>query len=171
MSREDFVAIGARLFAVYVGIKTILAIPASIQALSSGDGMTWAWLYALALLIAIAICVFLWFFPLTVARKLLPVMKEARSEQSIDASVGLSLGLTLLGVWFLAQGILDSLYWLLLVFQTKKLTQSQSYGFDWQPDQVASMAVTVLELVIGAWLILGSTGIRRLIYKFRYGNS
>ena len=171
MSREDYVAIGARLFAVYVGVKTILATPTSIQALSSGDGMTWAWLYALALFVAIAVCVFLWFFPPTVARKLLPVMKEPRSENSIDASVGLSLGLTLLGVWFLAQGILDALYWLLLVFQTKKLTQNQNYGFDWQPDQVASMAVTVLELVIAAWLILGSTGVRRLIYKFRYGDS
>jgi Na+/melibiose symporter-like transporter len=171
MSREDYVAIGVRLFAVYVGIKTVLALPASAQAVFRGDGMAFAWLYALVLILAVGICVFLWFFPLTIARKLLPVMKEQRSEESIDASVGLSLGLTLLGVWFLAQGLLDSLYWLSLVLRTKHLVQAQQYGFEWQPDQIASMAVTLFELIIGAWLVLGSTGVRRLIYKFRYGSS
>jgi hypothetical protein len=169
MSREDYVAIGVRLFAVYVGIKTVLALPASAQAVFR-DGMAFAWLYALVLILAVGICVFLWFFPLTIARKLLPVMKEQRSEESIDASVGLSLGLTLLGVWFLAQGLLDSLYWLSLVLRTQHL-QAQQYGFEWQPDQIASMAVTLFELIIGAWLVLGSSGIRRLIYRLRYGSS
>jgi Na+/melibiose symporter-like transporter len=171
MSREDYVALGVRLFAVYVGIKTLLATPASIQAIFRGDGMAWAWLYALVLIITIGICLFLWFFPLTIARKLLPVMKEPKSEESIDASVGLSLGLTLLGVWLLAQGLLDSLYWLSLVLRAKHLIQTQHYNFEWQPDQIASMAVTLFELVIGAWLVLGSTGVRRLIYRFRYGSS
>ena len=171
MSREDYVAIGVRLFAVYIGIKTLLATPASIQAVFHGDGMDLAWLYVLALIIAVGICAFLWFFPLTIARKLLPVMKEPRSEESIDASVGLSLGLTLLGVWFLAQGLLDSLYWLSLVLRTRHLVRTQQYGFEWEPDQIASMAVTIFELAIGAWLVLGSSGVRRLIYRFRYGPS
>ncbi|MFY2763699.1 hypothetical protein [Arenimonas sp. MALMAid1274] len=170
MSREDYVAIGVRLFAVFVGIKTLLAIPASVQVLVQGDSMDWAWAHASVLSLTVALCAFLWFFPLTIARKLLPVMKEPRSEATIDASVGMSLGLTLLGVWFLAQGLMDLLYWLTLLVRTNYVVRAQQYDHVWQPDQIASMAATAFELVIGAVLILGSSGIRRGIYRFRYGN-
>lgn len=170
MSREDYVAIAVRLFVAYIGIKTILAIPDEIRIVFIDDGMGWAWLYALVLIITFCTCLLFWRFPLTIARKLLPVMKEQRSEESIDASVGLSLGLTLLGVWFLAQGLLDSLYWLSLTFQFKSLAEAQQVGHEWQPDQMASMTVTIFELIIGVWLIIGSSGIRRLIYRLRYGS-
>jgi hypothetical protein len=170
MSREDYVAIGARLFAIYVGIHTILQIPSSVQMLKSPDGMSWAWLYALALVLSLAICAFLWNFPLTVARKLLPVMKEARSEQTVDSSIGLSLGITLIGVWLIGQGLLDSIYWLAMIIRTNSLVSSKNYGFEWQPDDIASMVLAGFELLIGGWLVLGSSGVKRLIYKFRYGS-
>ncbi|MGA9827946.1 MAG: hypothetical protein WBQ57_06360 [Rhodanobacteraceae bacterium] len=167
MSREDYIAIAARLFAVYIVFATVLQIPAAVETLSHDQGIGWAGLYALVLLVSLAICAFLWFFPLTVARKLLPVMKEPRSEQSINASIGLSLGLTLIGVWFLAQGAMRSIYWLALIVWTKQ--QNEQTGFLWRPSQIASMATTVFELGAGASLILGSSGLRRLIYKLRYG--
>jgi hypothetical protein len=167
VSREDYVAIAARLFAVYIAFKAVLQIPTAIQTLSQDQGIAWAGLYVLVLLVSLAICAFLWFFPLTIARKLLPVMKEPRSDKAINASIGLSLGLTLIGVWLLAQGAIDSIYWLTLIVRTKQMAQQM--GFEWTPDQTAAMAATVFELGVGAWLVFGNAGLRRLIYKFRYG--
>lgn len=166
MSREDYVAVAARLFAVYVAFKVLLQIPAVAQTLSQDQGMAWAGLYALVLLMSLALCAFLWFFPLTIARKLLPVMKEPRSEQAINASVGLSLGLTLIGVWFLGNGTIDAMYWLALIVRSKQHVDSLS--FEWSPEQIASMVSTVFEVAVGACLVLGSTGLQHLIHRLRY---
>ena len=167
LSREDYIAIAARLFAIYVFVKTALQIPAAVQALSEGGQVAWAGLYALVLLTCLAICVWLWFFPLTIARKLLPVMKEPRSEQAISAPIALSIGLTLIGVWFLAEGAIDAIYWFALIMRTKQMPHMS--GFEWSSDQIASMVATAFELVVGIWLVLGNAGFRRVIYKFRYG--
>lgn len=80
MSREDYIAVAARLFAVYVALEIVLRIPGVFQ-LFSQDQMTWAGLSVLALLVAWGLCALLWFFPLTIARKLLPVMKEPRGSR------------------------------------------------------------------------------------------
>jgi Kef-type K+ transport system membrane component KefB len=166
VSREDYVAIAARLFAIFLGFKALVQIPLVAQALSQDHSVALPWLFGLVLAMALLICAFLWFFPLTVARKLLPVMKEPRSDQAMSASIGLSLGLTLIGVWFLAQGVIDSVYWLALIVRIK---QDQQLGFEWIPSQIASMTVAIFQVGLGTWLVLGSAGIRRLIYKFRYG--
>ena len=166
MSREDYVAIAARLFAIFLGFKALVQIPLVAQALSQDHSVALPWLFGLVLAMALLICAFLWFVPLTVARKLLPVMKEPRSDQAMSASIGLSLGLTLIGVWFLAQGVIDSVYWLALIVRIK---QDQQLGFEWIPSQIASMTVTIFQVGLGTWLVLGSSGLRRLIYKLRYG--
>jgi len=163
VSREDYVAVAARLFAVYIAFKVVLQLPVGAQTLSQDQDMAWAGLYALALLVSLALCAFLWFFPLTIARKLLPVMKEPRSDQAINASVGLSLGLTLIGIWFLANGTIDAVYWLALIVRTKQ--HVEQLDFAWSPEQLASMASTVFEVAVGACLVLGSTGLQQLIHK------
>lgn len=166
MSREDFIAVGTRLFAVYLAFN-VLWNAAGAAMFVFQDGMSsWAIFLVLFWLVALAVCGLLWVFPLTVARKLLPVMREPRSETALDARVALSLGLTLIGVWVLANAIVDGLYWLALVVRTNQLDY---LTLDWNPDQVAGMVSTALELVIGAWLMLGNAGIGRLIHRFRYG--
>ena len=165
VSREDYVAVAVRLFAVYIAFKVVLQVPDAARALSQDQDLAWAGLYALVLLASLALCAFLWFFPLTIARKLLPVMKEPRSEQAIGASVGLSLGLTLIGVWLLANGTIDVVYWLALITRTK---QHVELNFEWAPDQIASMVATVFEVGVGACLVLGSTGLQRLIHRLRF---
>jgi len=166
MIREDVVAVASRLFAIYVILNILKNAPSTALLISQDGGMGWATLYALALVLGLALCAYLWFFPLTIARRLLPVMREPRSEQVVDASVALSLGLTLIGVWLLANAVIDSLYWLTLFLHTRRVSE---LGFEWSSDQLANMAATASQLVISLWLLLGSTGIKRLIQKYRYG--
>lgn len=166
MSREDFVAIGTRLFAIYVALNLLLgAVRAAPMAFQ--DGVTaWSLSFVLAWVLTLLFCAALWVFPLTVARKLLPVMREPRSEQAIGASVALSLGLTLIGVWVLAFAVSSGIYWLTMILQVRELAAT---GYDWQPEQVANIVATLVEFVIGLWLIFGNAGLSRLLYRFRYG--
>ena len=168
MSREDFVAVASRLFSIYLLFNIIRNVPGALQLFSQDQGAAWAGLFVLVLVIGLVVCAFLWFFPLTVARKLLPVMREPRSETSIDSSVALSLGLTLIGAWILAYALVDSVYWLTLLIRTKQIDTT---NFEWSHEQISGMVATVAELVISLWLIFGNSGIKRLIYKFRYGES
>jgi hypothetical protein len=168
VSREDFVAVAARLFSIYVIFITLRAIPASIGALSQPDGGGWLLVYVLATAIFLAFAAFLWFFPLTVARKLLPVMREARSETALDGSVALSIGITLIGLWFLANAVVDAAYWLTLIASVAK---TDPPGFEWTTEQIASMGSTIVELAISLALVLGSTGVKKLIHRYRYGES
>lgn len=168
MSREDLVAVASRLFAVFLLVTIARSIPSAAALLSQeGDHSSLA-LVAAVLLAGIAICGLLWFFPLTLARKLLPVMKEPRSEVAMSSSAALSVGLTLLGVWVLAYAIPDALYWITRFLLIRRMDVEH---YTWGPDEIASVATTFAELVLAVWLVLGSSGIKRLIYRFRYGAS
>ena len=166
MSREDFVAVASRLFAIYLLYTTVRGIPAAIQMLSQPEGMSWFALYAFLLVALLPFVAFLWFFPLTVARKLLPVMREPRSESALDSSTALSVGITLIGLWFLASAMSDATYWAALVV---RVAQTAPPGFEWSQEQMASMVATGVELAIALSLVLGSTGIKNVIYRYRYG--
>ena len=168
VSREDFIAVAARLFAIYLLLSIIKYIPSSVQFLAQDAGASWMALYATVLVVGLVVCALLWFFPLTVARKLLPVMREQRSEQALDASVAISIGLTLIGVWVMAYGLVDGVYWLTLIVRTRQMNPAY---FEWMPEQIAGMFATAVQILIALWLIFGSTGIKRLIYRYRYGAS
>lgn len=170
MSREDYVAIVARLFAIYIAITIVLDIPAAVFTVPRFD--EWPILplavSAFVTLAALVSCFCLWVFPLAVARKFLPVMKEPRSERSIDGPVGLSLGITLIGLWFLIQALLDSVYWLIFVARMKG-NISNPMVFEWNNSDVSGMVVTGVQLVVGVLLIVGTPGLKRLFYFVRYG--
>lgn len=166
MSREDFIAVASRLFSIYVLFSIVRSAPGAAQMLSQDQGMTWVGLYLFVLIIGLLLCAFLWFFPLTVARKLLPVMREPRSEEAIRSPTALSLGLTLIGAWFFANALVDASYWLALFVRSR---QTSNIRVDWTPEQIASMIATAVELIISFWLLFGSTGITQLIYKLRHG--
>lgn len=161
MSREDVIAVAVRLFAIFLFI-TLLRFFAGMMTLHQVSPLL-VWVVPV---VGVAICALLWFFPLSIARKLLPVMREPRSEAGMDGSMALSVGLTLLGVWLLATALPNATYWLSLFVLSR---QSSGYHLDWGPEQMASIATTIAELVLAVWLVFGSAGIRRLILRFRYG--
>lgn len=117
-------------------------------------------------LLSLALCALLWFFPLSVARKLLPAMREPRSETAMDGSVALTVGLTLLGVWVLTAALPDAIYWMTLFLLSRRIDAGH---IDWQHDQIANILATAGQLALALWLIFGSSGIKRLILRFRNG--
>ena len=169
MSREDFVAIGSRLFAVYLLIANIRSAPVTFRLLSQTDDTISLYLFAIETAILLLVVALLWFFPLMIARKLLPAMSEPRSEQAMDSSVGLSVGITLIGLWFLAGGIVDTTYWLTILLRARQ--ETSEIGFEWSIEQEADVVATVVQLVVALVCILGSSGIKKLVYRLRYGDA
>ena len=167
MSREDIVAIASRLFAIFVALYALSLLTSTFQVLATNQITSGAFAGIVAvLLVMLVVALLLWFFPLTIARKLLPVMKEPRSEQSIGFSNALSLALTIMGFWLLTKAMVDSVYWLILLAQVH-----EAPNFEWSPDQKASIAATGIRLLLSLWLIFGAVGINRLISRLKYAGS
>lgn len=79
-----------------------------------------------------------------------------------------SLALTLMGVWLLANALLDSIYWLVLFARVQAIGAEH---YDLGPDQVASTVTTGVQLIVAMVLILGSSGLRNLLFRLRYGSA
>ena len=170
MSREDVIAVAIRLFAIYIAFSILKTVPGAVQLLSADGGGAAAGLYAVVLAVGAALCILLWFFPLSIAKRLLPVMREARSEQAIGAPLALSLGLTLIGAWLLATSLVDASYWIAMLIRSRGVTAATGVPVEWSHEQIADMLATLVQIFLSLWLVLGSSGLQRLIYKFRYGN-
>lgn len=165
MSREDIVAIAVRLFAIFLGIYVLRTLFGFVQFTSEMTFDAKAILVSVAVVGAMAgAVVLLWFFPLSVARKLLPVMKEPRSEPNVGVDTLFALALVLMGLWILANAVIDGIYWISTLLAMRSVDIQFS---TLTPSDKAAMVATVVETIIAMFLILGSTGIRNVVYRFR----
>ena len=168
VTREDVIAVATRLFAVFLVVTTIRAIAQSANPLFGEDLPLPFLLLALSLYLAtILVAALLWFFPLSVARKLLPVARDSATVPAVSHPTFPALAFSVLGGWVLASALSDSVYW--LVF----FVYSERAGVDYSvsPDYVASMVATGAELLIGVYLLFGSQGFVGLLHRFRYAGS
>ncbi len=163
-SREDFVAIATRLFAVWLGIQAIRHVFTSYAAWRQMQEDP-AVLYMMGAAVPMLLIAWLlWVFPLTVARKLLPVMKTPGTPVAWASAGAMEIGLALIGFWLLASSLGDFFYWLTLAFMTVRLDGNlASYG----ADNTASTVATALEMAIALWLILGHRGILGAFVRLR----
>jgi len=168
VSREDIVAVVTRLFAIVLLLFSLKFLATTVGFYFDTDQFTGLAPILAMVVTMIAIAALLWYFPLTIARKLLPVMKEPRPASVVDGPTLFSLALMILGVWFLANAVIDLGYWAVLF---SSLGGSVPEEFGLTVEQKGSLLSTVLELLVALLLVFGSTGIRNLLFKIRYGNS
>lgn len=160
------VAIGVRLFSIFLLLGALRQLPGTVALFALDVDKSLVVLGMAMLLLGALVAVLLWFFPLTVARRLLPVMREPRSEQAMDASVALTVGLTLIGIWLMATALADATYWFTLFLRTR---QAGAGYYEWSHEQVANVIATGVQVLIAAWLVFGASGVRRLVQRYRYG--
>lgn len=82
MSREDVIALAVRAFAIFLLVSVVRTFPGAIALIDQAEPKPSLAMVALVSVLSLALCVCLWCFPLTVARTLLPAMREPRSDQS-----------------------------------------------------------------------------------------
>lgn len=168
MSREDIIAVASRLFAVYLFLSALRMAAAAFSVQGPSESLEFLLLWHGAMVLpTLAIAALLWFFPLTVARRLLPVMKQAPPPVTVPGSLALALALTVLGLWLLATALPDTVYWLTWYVQMRDI----SAPMEVMPDQTAGMAATAAEVLLGLWLVLGSRGLSAVVTRLRFAGS
>lgn len=106
MTSKQFVALGVRLFCIWLAIYILREVPAYWLAISQQRSTEIAATVVIAIMALYAVIVILlWLFPLTVARKLLP-------RSALDQPVALPLheqmertGFCLMGLWLLTRAL------------------------------------------------------------------
>jgi hypothetical protein len=171
VSREDIAAIASRLFAIFIAVTALRTIGTTFQVAYQSEVPKDASVYiflAIILGTALSASLVLWFFPLSIARKLLPVMKEPQPAVTWQSGNAMELALAVFGFWILADAIADAFYWGSFYYYVQQATGTglETVG----AAEKADMFVTVIELVLGSWLVLGHRGVAALFYRIRFGS-
>jgi len=168
MSREDIVAVASRLFAVFLVVVVLRMASGIFHTLPTFESTARFVLFlGFATIPALAIAALLWFFPLSVAKRLLPVMKTPRPPVDAASPTAMELALTAMGFWLLAGGLIDAIYWIVMVIHIVNTPMS----VELDASQKANLVATITQLALGLWLLLGHRGLTNLVLKLRYAGS
>lgn len=168
MKIYELTAIAARIFAICLflyALRTFASLAGSIGE-ATPESFTVSLFYFIgAVFIPLIIAVLIWKFPLTLARAFLPEIKA--QEMAIKDNGGfLPAALVLLGVYVLSYAIPDLLYNITNFYMIARVRETGAE----LPNPavlVSNFAATLLEIVIGFWLILGNAGIMNMIARIR----
>src|ERR1044071_3699034 len=155
MKPEYVVAVGLRLLAIYLGFSTITSL------IRSG----WFYVGALGSSVVVLLTAFsfgisflLWRFALGIALRL---VRWDGSVKTAPTAIGpeeiQNVAFTVLGLYFLFRAVTDGVYWLAFFGRV----ETRLVFID--PQQWASIAVTIAELVIACLLVFGAEGLTLFI--------
>ena len=156
MDNKQVIAVGVRVLAIALLMYIIRYIPTVVAGFESGSP-DWINYYSLGFVVSILfISAILWLFPQTITKKIIP--KDIKvDEVKIHKDSMLSLGLIMLGMYFLFYTIGDLIFWGYVLIGSGLLS----------PDQKVNILVSFIELGICLVLIFGSRGLSNIILKLR----
>jgi hypothetical protein len=161
MTSAQIVGLGVRLFAIWLVVSMLRHVPGiwqfNLSGTAAGNNSTNVVIVAVTVII-LALAAGLWFFPLTVAGKLIP-----RSGKTDHLRVPLdeaeSIGFSLLGLWVLASSVPDVFYWVFMTYQALRLNSM----LELRANDYSYMVTTAVEVILGIWLLFGARGLRGLL--------
>jgi hypothetical protein len=159
MTGAQIVGLGVRLFAIWLVVSVVRHAPGMWRFNSSLEGSSSV--YVATVVVGVLLVIFaamLWFFPLTIAKTLIPSSAQTDYVQ-VPLDQAQSVGFTLLGLWVLAGGIPDSFYWLFMIYQAS-IPKSM---FELRANDYAYVVSTAVEVILGIWLVFGARGLRGLL--------
>ena len=164
MTPHQTIAVGIRLFAVWLAIYFLGAAPGYYNGFKKLDEQFAIISVSIALIVVALIFIVLWFFPRTIAKGVLP--KEVTVElDPISTDRWFAVGVSLIGLWLLTEAIPALARYALIALFSHRL-----------PDSIVADANLYLNTIyylvqffLGIWLLLGAKGLRALVLKLRYG--
>ncbi|ACV25953.1 hypothetical protein Kkor_0533 [Kangiella koreensis DSM 16069] len=164
MKPIHYLGLAVRLFAICLmvyGVFNLAAFITSFYYSSEFGGFSMRSLPLLLVIVALPMLIsfLLWFFPLTVAYKLLG--NEEREFEPISPINLLSILIASIGLFFLYLSFMDSVYW----FTSYNFLSTMSSTFSFGPEQMAQIMSTGVELVFALILTLRCKSIAKLIAR------
>ena len=151
---HQIVALALRLCAIWLGLKALGYVPAFFEARSSQSPGYVFMTFMLAL--HVVIILLLWFFPRTIAGKLLP-SHDTQPQPPATVDTWLAMGCTLIGLWTLTSTIPGLVYDIVL-----------SSRSDYEGWSLLDLLYNLVRLAIGVWLVLGGKGVGKLFRWAQY---
>jgi hypothetical protein len=153
VTNAQIVALGVRVFSIWVVLYLFGHTPGLWTFIEHGRSGGAGFVVTVSLVLVLA-AIGLWFFPLAVARQLLP---KATLDQptSLPVEEVQRAGFCLLGLWVLTESVPDLIYYAVaFAFSTRSSTL-----MSFEPNTYANVAHSVVEFIIGVWLLLGARGL------------
>jgi hypothetical protein len=151
----QIVAVALRLFAVWLGLQALRTVPAFFT-VSGFQSPSYVYMTFMLALTAVVILT-LWFFPRTIAGKLLPP-REGQSSLAppVTADTWLAMGCSLIGLWTLTT-TLPRLVYDIFVLNSMSSYDDRSQLEHW-------VVYNLVELAIAVWLVLGGKGVKKVFW-------
>jgi hypothetical protein len=161
VTNAQIVALGVRLFSIWLVLYLFGHSPGLWTFIEHGESGSGSFVVAVSAVLALA-AVGLWFFPLAVARKLLP---KATLDQPTPLPVEevQRAGFCLLGLWVLTESVPDLVYYGVAFAASKSPSALMSF----EKNTYANVAHSIAEFVIGVWLLLGARGLLAVLRRVR----
>jgi hypothetical protein len=167
MKPQHIVATSLRILAIVwlvyalTRVHSIFAYAASDSRISVNVSVV-----VLVTILQLAGCAVLWFFPMTLAAKLVPggVPDEPNADppQLVE---WLTLGIICVGLWGLIDSIPSLVFW--ATFATLNLGDDFHGGLT--PHEKATIAMAATRFALGLWLVFGAKGFAAFLFKLRTG--
>lgn len=162
MKPIHYLGLAVRLFAICLmvyGVFNVAALITSFYYSSEFGRFSMRSLPLLLVIVALPmlISILLWFFPLTVAHKLLG--NEERVFEPISPVNILTILIASIGLFFLYLSLMDSVYW----FTSYNFLSAMSPTFSFGPEDKAQIVSTAVELAFALILTLRCKSIAKLV--------
>jgi hypothetical protein len=156
MQKEQIVGLAVRLFAIFLVVYTIRYGSSLLPMTHPPNNVSFLLItgFTVPLLLAAFL---LWTFPLTIAKTILPEVKTSSGTVPLEASGIQVVAFSILGLWVLSTAVPDVFYWSTFIYLAKGI------NFSLTPEHIGNALATVIELVIGFWLLFGAKGLRGLL--------
>jgi hypothetical protein len=164
----QIVGIGVRLFAVILVIYIARYSVGLVSAAADSSIGTLFTVVLFTILLPIIAALLLWFFPLSIASKLVPRVPAEEALPALSSHDFQTIGFSLIGLWLLATTLTDIVYWATIGFL---MTRPDYRDAIFAPEQIGSMVATAAQFAIAAWLLVGSQGLIVAIHRIRYAGA
>jgi len=165
MDKKYIVALGIRIAALFYIIYIIRDGSAFLYTMVKLQEETnWTFIATIILGILILIGVIILKFPLFFAGKLLPNSSEYNTNKNYGLEDIQMVAFTIVGLLVLVRALPDIIYWLIVMLEYR----SEIPITELRPEDIGNIYATILELMIGFWLLFGAKGLRKILHSFRY---
>ncbi len=164
MDKKYIIALGIRIAALFYIIYIIRDGSAFVYTVVNLQEKTnWTFISIIILVVLLLIGVILLKFPLFFAGKLLPKSSEENLGGNSNLEDIQMVAFTIVGLLVLVRALPDIIYWLIVMQEYK----NEIPAIDLRPEDVGNVFATMLELIIGFWLLFGAKRLRKLLYNLR----
>lgn len=165
MTQLNILVISLKVAAIFLLLEILQSVPeAFFGGLALEDGIDSSTLFILIggpALVKLAVALLFWFVPKTIITSVIPDVENSQENTSQLTSLYKAL-IPAIGVYLVAIALSDLAY-----FMSLKNEMQNQFGSKLQPSDKAGYVASVVQIIIGIALILGSNFLNRFLSKVR----